>query len=144
MSSSEDRPIIGFGGVAGVVLSVMLIVATGMVGCPQYSVYEQRLQGEAELARANYSRQVQVADAEGKLAAAHKLADVEVARAGGVAQANKIIGDSLKNNDDYLRYLWITDIAAGQHPSVIYVPTEKAIPLPVTESFRLPSAPVQK
>lgn len=142
--SNDDRPIIGFGGVSGVVMATALVLGSGLYGCPQYNVYEQRLAGEAELARANYSKQVQVSEADGKLAAAHKLAEVEVARASGVAQANKIIGDSLKGNDDYLRYLWIIDVAAGQHPSVIYVPTEHSLPLPVTEAFRLPQAAPQK
>ena len=38
------------------------------------------------------------------------LADAEVERAKGVAQANAIIGDSLKNNEEYLRYLYINGI----------------------------------
>ena len=58
------------------------------------------------------------------------LAEAEVARAKGVAAANKIIGDSLKGNEAYLRYLWITDVA-GQNTgkTVVYVPTEANMPL---------------
>lgn len=108
---------------------VLGLVGVGMYGCPQYNIYEQRASGEAELAKADYSRQVQVRDAQGKLDSASLLAQVEIKRAEGVAQANKIIGDSLKGNDAYLRYLWITDMTASKSPTVIYVPTEANLPI---------------
>lgn len=102
-------------------------VSLGLYGCPQYNVYEQRLSGEAELAKAEYTRKTAVIESEAKLNAAANLADAEVRRAQGVAQANKIIGDSLKGNDAYLRYLWIDKLdAKGQ---VIYVPTEAGLPI---------------
>lgn len=120
-------------GLAIAVAVPVLVVGSGIGACmrwyPEYSVYQQRMEGEAELAKAQYSRQVQVADAEGRLAAAKKLAEVEVARASGVAQANKIIGDSLKDNEAYLRYLWITDVTGSNKPTIIYVPTEANIPI---------------
>lgn len=125
-------------------VSCFLVFFGGVSGCmygyPQYSVYEQRLAGEAELARAEYAKKVQVADAEGKLNAAAKLAQVEVARAKGVAQANQIIGDSLKDNESYLRYLWIQSLdSGGRAPQVIYVPTEGN--LPILEAHRLGTLP---
>lgn len=49
-------------------------------------------------------------------------------RAEGVAKANKIIGDSLKGNEAYLRYLWI-DKLEGSKQQVIYVSTETGLPL---------------
>lgn len=131
----------GMGAFFGTLCSILLIfvVCGGLWGCPQYNVYSSRLAGEAELAQAQYSKQVQLAGAEGKLAAATKLAEVEVARAKGVAQANQIIGDSLKNNEAYLRYLWITDLSSNNRsPTVIYVPTEANIPL--LEAGRTPAA----
>lgn len=121
---------IGFGFGSAVSLFVILVLGGLMYGCPQYSVYQQRLSGEAELARAEYSRQVQVKDAQGRLDAAGRLADAEVRRAEGVAKANAIIGESLKGNEAYLRYLWITDVTANnKNPTVIYVPTEANIPI---------------
>ncbi len=45
---------------------------------------------------------------------AKHLADAEVIRAEGVAKANKIIGDSLKDNEGYLRYLWIQGLQTNQ------------------------------
>ena len=128
----------GFGFGFGSAVSIFAIAAVcgGLYGCPQYSVYQQRMAGEAELAQAEYSKQVQVRDAEGRLAAAKQLAEVEVTRAGGVARANQIIGESLRNNEAYLRYLWITDITNGKEPTIIYVPTEANVP--ILEAGRTP------
>jgi hypothetical protein len=51
-----------------------------------------------------------------------------VLKAEGVAKANKIIGDSLKGNESYLRYLWIEKMTeTGKE--VIYVPTEAGLPI---------------
>ena len=119
------------------VLAVLLVVGLvvgGAWGCPNYAVYQQRLEGEAELAKANYSKQVAVQEAQAKRDAASMLADAEIARARGVAEANKIIGDSLKNNEGYLRYLWIMSLETPQD-KVIYVPTEGN--LPILEALRL-------
>lgn len=114
---------------AGIVL-VGLLVLIGMVGCPQYSVYEQRLTGEAELARAQQNRQIAVNEAQAKLDAAKLLANAEIERAKGVAGANQIIANGLKGNDEYLRYLWITEVAGKNvNKEVVYVPTEANIPL---------------
>lgn len=107
----------------------LILIAGVLYGCPQYQVYQQRLTGEAELARADYNRQVAVREAEAKKAAAQSLADAEVIRAQGVAKANQIIGDSLRNNEAYLKYLWITDVAGTKNPTVIYVPTEANLPI---------------
>lgn len=107
---------------------LLALVGFGMYGCPQYSVYEQRLTGEAELARADYNRQVAVREAAAKKEAASLLADAEVARAKGVAQANQIIGESLRNNEAYLRYLWINNLE-GTKSQTIYVPTEAGLPI---------------
>lgn len=99
-----------------------------MWGCPQYNIYSQRMEGESQLAHAEYSKKVQVQDALGKLEAAKSLALAEVERAKGVAQANAIIGSSLKNNEEYLRYLWIHQLSEGKN-DVIYVPTEANLPI---------------
>ncbi len=109
-------------------ISLVGIVTLGMWGCPQYSVYEQRLTGEAELARASYNRQVKVREAEAFKESATLYAQAEVEKAKGVAKANEIIGDSLKNNHEYLTYLWIHGLQDKDN-NVIYVPTEANIPL---------------
>jgi hypothetical protein len=115
-------------------LFFLLLIATWLWVGPNYGVYQQRLSGEAELAKAEYSRRTAVVEAQAKLDAASKLAEAEVMRAQGVAKANQIIGQSLKDNEAYLRYLWIDklDSTRGQ---IIYVPTEAG--LPILEAGRL-------
>jgi len=86
--------------------------------------------GKAELAQAEQNRQIAVKEAQAKKDSAILLAEAEVRRAEGVASANKIIGDSLKENEDYLRYLWIIDVAgANVDKTVVYVPTETNLPI---------------
>jgi regulator of protease activity HflC (stomatin/prohibitin superfamily) len=105
-------------------------IASGMAGCPIYNVWQQGLAGEAALKRAEQDRRIAVQEAQAKFDSAKFLADADIARATGVAQANKIIGDSLKGNESYLRYLWITDVAANNKGNtVVYVPTEANMPI---------------
>lgn len=113
--------------VIGSVLLVAILI--GMYGCPQYSVWEQGLSGQAELKKAEWNRQITIKEAEAKKESAKSLADAEVIRAEGVAKANKIIGDSLHNNEAYLRYLWINNLNSDQGKEVIYIPTEAGIPI---------------
>ena len=113
-----------------------IVIGAALVGCPKYNVYAQRLTGEAELARAESNRKIAVAEAEARKESAKQLAEAEVIRAEGVAKANKIIGDSLKNNEAYLRYLYITGLTDnGSGAQTIYIPTEAG--LPILEAKRL-------
>src|ERR1700759_4130704 len=89
---------------------VVMLICAGLFGCPQYNVYSERLAGEAELAKADYSRQIAVREATAKRDAAAMLAEAEITRAQGVAKANQIIGDSLRGNEAYLRYLWVNNL----------------------------------
>ena len=86
----------------GAVFAGFVLIGGGVGGCmygmPMYNVYHQKMEGEAELAKANFSKQVMVQEAQAKMDAATMLANAEVERAKGVAKANQIIGDSLKNN----------------------------------------------
>ena len=95
---------------------------------PYLHVWQMSKQGEAELAHAEFNRQIATCEAMAKKESSKALADAEVIRAEGVAKANKIIGDSLKDNEGYLRYLWI-DAIQGSKSQVIYVPTEAGLPL---------------
>lgn len=105
-----------------------VLVAFGMWGCPQYNVWQQGLEGKSELARAEYNRKIKVQEAEAALEASKHLANAEIERAKGVAEANRIIGDSLKGNEAYLKYLWIHNLESGNN-STIYVPTEAGLPV---------------
>lgn len=119
---------IGFLSTLGSVLLLLILIAGGMYGYPRYEIYQQRLSGEAEKSKAEYTRQIAVLEAQAKLDAAAKLAEAEIARAKGVAVANKIIGDSLQGNEAYLRYLWIDKLDSA-HGQIVYVPTEAGLPI---------------
>ena len=102
-------------------------VALSLAFAPYYAVFQQRMQGKAELERAEQNRKIVVEEARAKKEAATLLAEAEIERAKGVSEANKIIGDSLKGNEAYLRYLWIDSISKNQ--ATIYVPTEAGLPI---------------
>jgi len=109
-------------------ITIVAFVVLLMAGCPYYNVWEQDLAGKAALARASQDRQIAVQEALAKREAATNLAEAEIERAKGVAKANQIIGDSLRNNEEYLRYLWIDGLQQNKS-QVIYVPTEANLPI---------------
>ena len=113
------------------IIILFIMIALGLWGCPQWNVYESRLNGEAQLAEAESNRKIAIAEAEAKKESAKALADAEIIRAKGVAEANRIIGDSLKQNEGYLRYLYIQSLseAETQGNKVIYIPTEAGLPI---------------
>jgi hypothetical protein len=115
---------------------VVVVVLLLFAGWPVYSVWQRGLAGEAELKQANWNRQIKIKEAEATQESAKHLAQAEIERAKGVAQANAIIGESLHNNEAYLRYLWIEGTKEHQNKVIIYVPTEAN--LPIMEAGRLP------
>ncbi len=111
----------------GIFLCVGVLFGTFAIYA-KYNLWSSALSGEAELRHAEWSRQIAVREAQAKKDSSILLAEAEIERAKGVAQANKIIGDSLKNNESYLRYLWVDSL---QHTTnqIIYVPTEGSLPI---------------
>lgn len=123
----------------GLVIGVIALVL--LYGIPQYGVYQQRKAGEAALAHAQSAKEVAVADAKAKMEAAALLAAADTIRAHGVARSNAIIGQSLQDNEAYLKWLWIDNIEKNPQ-AVIYVPTEANIP--IMEANRLPRSSTTK
>ncbi len=115
--------------VIGVIVVIVIIMATG----PLYKVWQRELSGKAELREAEWNSQVLVETARAKRDSATLEAEAEVERAKGVAEANEIIGDSLKGNEVYLKYLMVQTLN-DQDTELIYVPTEAN--LPVLEASR--------
>ena len=121
---------------ASILLSFGPALAVALfAGGPVYNVWTQGMNGKAELQKAEYTRKVAVLEAQAKMDSASKLADAEVERAKGVAEANRIIGDSLKDNPRYLQYLYITGLQEGSEKGnrTIYVPTEGGMPVPTLD-----------
>jgi regulator of protease activity HflC (stomatin/prohibitin superfamily) len=112
-------------------LTSQMISSCAFVGVfiPPVKAWVAEWDGRAELAQADFSKQVQVQEAKGKEEAATYLANAEIARARGVAEANKIIGDSLRNNEAYLRWLYIDGIKEHKGSERIYIPTEAGMPI---------------
>ncbi len=110
------------------VIFIAVVVAFEMFVMPMYRVWQQNQEGKAELARAEQNRQIAVQEALAKAESAKALAQAEVIRAEGVARANQIIGESLKDNEAYIHYLWVEALRETKG-EVIYIPTEAGIPI---------------
>ena len=128
--------------IIGAILTLGTCVGGGMYGYPKYKVWQQGLEGEAELARAEQNRKIKVQEAEAELASASLKAKAEVERAKGVAEANLIVADGLKGHDEYLRYLWIEKVAGNASKEIVYVPTEAS--LPILEAGKMTAGKVEK
>lgn len=127
--------------------SALVTIATVLIlslsSCWQFN-RDQRLKdaendGRATLVEAENSKKALIEQAkaenesatlqaEAKIKIAKAEAQAEIERAYGVAKANEIIGNSLKGNAEYLKYLQIDAIrnSSGQR---IYVPTEAGLPI---------------
>lgn len=121
--------------VIGVCAAGVIISSFGgcMFGWPQYKVWQQNKEGEAELAKAEQNRQIKVQEAKAEEEAAKSLAQAEITRAEGKSKANEILVQSLGGPQNYMQFLWVDAMKNGQNQT-IYVPTEAN--LPVTEAGR--------
>lgn len=131
----EEISTINYGGIIGLFIggiglfAILIGIIWGACAAGrEYDVWAQGKEGEAELARAESNRQIKTLEAKASMESSKHLADAEIIRAKGVAEANRIIGDSLSGNEAYLRYLWIHGLADGRN-QVIYVPTEANLPI---------------
>jgi len=109
-------------------LALVTLVGSCAYAKPKYGVWAAEMEGAAQYAQAEQNRRITILEAEAKLESAKALAAAEVERAKGVAEANRIIGESLKGNEAYLRWQWIQNLESGGN-SVIYVPTEAGLPI---------------
>lgn len=105
----------------------IIVISTLMVSMKHYKVWALEMDGKAELAKSEWSKKILIEEAKAKKESAILEAEAEVERAKGVAKSNEIIADGLKNNEEYLRYLWINNLK--QDGQVIYVPTEAGLPI---------------
>jgi vacuolar-type H+-ATPase subunit H len=94
----------------------------------QILIEEAKAREQAALMQAKARVTLAQAEGEAKIvqAKAEGLADIERAKA--AAEANRIIGESLKGNEEYLRYVWIKGLQDGNGER-IYIPTEAGLPI---------------
>jgi len=119
---------------------ILLVLFLNLTGCGVwYAEWQGDIQkatlkksGEAQLLEAESSKKITIESAKATLESAKLLALAEIERAKGVAEANKIIGDSLKGNEAYLRYLYISNLEKAESNgsvNTIYIPTEAGLPI---------------
>ena len=146
----QNRQVLALGSLIFFAFILIVFILLAFWAWPNYNVYRQELNGRASLKEAEWSKQILIeeakareqaalmqakarvtlAEAEGKAqvvrAKAEGQADIE--RAIAAAEANRIIGESLKNNEEYLRYIWIKGLHDGKGER-IYIPTEAGLPI---------------
>jgi len=125
--------------VVTVIIVIFGLIALSMAFMPKYRIYKQNKQGEANLRQQEWEKKILVEqakaqnesatlNAEATIKQETAKAEAEIIRAKGVAEANRIIGQSLKGNEEYLNYLWINNIEKSNSEK-IYIPTEAGMPI---------------
>jgi hypothetical protein len=118
------------------IILILMVVLFAIVGSlaviPVYNVWSREMSGKAQLAEAQWNRQIAVEEAQANLESEKLNAQAEVERAKGAAEAIRIEGGSL--TDNYIKYLWVRQLNTGEK-QLIYVPTEAG--LPILEANRL-------
>ena len=103
-------------------LATVILIIVLMAGLPVYKVWQQGLAGEAELKRAEQSRQIVI-----------KRAKAEKEAAQYTASAIKIVGAMAQKYPEYRKQEFISAFGEalnnGDINTVIYVPTEANIPI---------------
>lgn len=114
----------------GVPGAFLVAVITGFLAFgPIYNVWASGKAGEAELAQAEYNRQIIVRQAQAKLDASKLEAEAAVAHAHGVAESNAVIAGGLGGPEGYLRFLYIQMLQEAGDKQIIYIPTEAGLPI---------------
>lgn len=124
-------------------LILLLVVSFSLTSCWEFNRQQKMKDAEAHgksvLLEAEHSKKAMIEtakaknesatlNAEARVKIAKAEAQAEVERAKGVAEANRIIGESMKGNKEYLDYLKIDAIRESKG-SKIYIPTEANLPI---------------
>lgn len=124
-NEKEDEPRYGIIAIA-VIAAFLIIIAVSMYVFPQYGVWQKELSGKAQLKEAEWNRQIAIQEAQATKESAKMLADAEIIRAEGIAEANRIISNSITT--EYIKYKFVEGLNDG-NTEVIYVPTEANLPI---------------
>lgn len=108
------------------------VITLTMYLYPKYKVYSQTMRGQADFKESEINKQILVEEARAQEEAlqmrARGEAEREKIRADATAYAIEKIGVMLKENESYLRWMWINEIANGDGER-IYIPTEAGMPI---------------
>lgn len=116
------------------ILGGAALIAAGMFGIPSYNVWQQEMDGRAQLAKAEQNRQILIQEAKANLEAERLNAEAEVERAKGAAAAIEI--ENGKLTPTYIQYLWVRQQKNFEGKTIIYVPSGE-MGMPITEANRL-------
>lgn len=123
-----------------VILGIAFSLALVLWGLPQLGVYNRTLAGKAALMEAESTRQVRVLEAKARQESAQLEAQAEVTKAEGSAKAIAALKQELGSSQAYLRWLYIKGLEeqgnASGEKTVVYIPTDGLVPLPISESAR--------
>lgn len=121
---TETKQSIGL--VLGILILIIVVAGTLMFGVPTYNVWQMEMSGKAQLAEAQWNRQIAIQEAEANLESEKLNALAEVERAKGMAQAIEIENGQL--TETYIKYLWVRQNQFNDK-TVIYIPTEANLPI---------------
>lgn len=124
-----------------ITLGSVTLLAFILWGVPQLGVYNRTLAGRAALMEAESTRQVRVLEAKAKQESAQLEAQAEITKAEGSAKAIAALKAELGSSDAYLRWLYIQGLQEqgdkSREKTVVYIPTDGLVPLPISEAPRL-------
>ena len=123
--TEQDKPKYG-NIIIGIIVGILITIAVSMYVFPQYGVWQKELSGKAQLREAEWNRQIAIQEAQATKESASMLADAEIIRAEGIAEANRIISNSITT--EYIKYKFVEGLNDG-NTEVIYVPTEANLPI---------------
>lgn len=116
------------------ILAVLVLICGFMFGIPAYNVWQQEMDGKAQLAKAEQNRQILIQEAKANLEAEKLNAQAEVERAKGAAEAIQIENGCL--TPTYIQYLWVRQQKNFEGKTIIYVPSGE-MGMPITVANRL-------
>lgn len=110
---------------------ILLVIVGLMFALPTYKVWQQEMEGKAEMAKAEQNRKILIEEARARLESEKLNAQAEIERARGMAEAMKIENGTL--NATYNQYLFIRTLEKiadkGNLPQIIYLPSEGMLPV---------------
>jgi len=111
-----------------IIASILLLafILWGSFVSPMLTVWSRGLEGEAQLREAEWNKQIAIEEARAEKESATLKKEADIIRAEGVAEANKIIAESL--TEEYIRWKWVEGLQS-ENVETIYVPTEAGIPI---------------
>lgn len=117
--------------VLSIIVLIVGIILVFMFGLPKYNIWQQEMEGKAEMAKAEQNRQIVIEEAKARLEAEKLNASAEVERARGMKEAMDIENGSL--TPVYNQYLFIRTLEKlsdkGNLPQIIYIPSEGLTPV---------------